>query len=209
MNDLLDQLGRLAGPAPEADDATVAADLRRGRVALRRRRLARSATSGIAALAVAGVATAVVVGGNSGSSTPTASNRSTAPTIRLADYDGTQLPGFEVTKVPTGFVLQGANAYTLDIARPDDQSSVDSFAGKLVVMLLSKDAPFDTSGQQVDVNGHPGYLRHDDGTAILEYSDGTHDVVVQSWSGIGLTDQQVVEFADGVTVTDAAVAGVG
>ena len=76
-------------------------------------------------------------------------------------------------------------------------------------MLQSVDAKTDTSGTRVTVNGHPGYLRGSDSARILEYTDGSHDIVVQDWQNIGLTDDQLVQFASGVTVTAEAQAGRG
>jgi hypothetical protein len=215
MNDLTDQLARLNSAGSPADDATVAADLRRGRRAQRNRRLFRLVTSGVAVVAVGGVAAAVVVNGNPGGS-PSTSDVATAPeatddtALQLVDYTGEQpVPGFEVGKVPEGFVLQAAGPYTLDIARPGDTSDIDSFVGKVVVMLLSKDAKIDTTGTPVTVNGHQGYLVQQDSSTSLEYSDGTHDIVIQEWKDLGLSDDQLVELAEGVTVTAEAQQGVG
>ena len=60
--------------------------------------------------------------------------------------------------VPEGFVLQGANAYSLDIARPDDHTSLGDFRHKLVVMLQSVDATSTPPGKAVEVNGRPGTI---------------------------------------------------
>jgi len=201
MNDLMEDLARLSTPAAQVDDATVAADLRRGRRAQRNRRLTRLVTSGVAVVAVGGVATAVVVGGHDGKA-PEASPRTTHG-MRLADYDGAQLPGFTIAKVPAGFVLQGADGGKLDIARPGDHTPLDSFVGKVVVTLLPTESKVDTKGTPVTVDGRQGYLVRQDSSTSLEYTDGTHEVVVQSWNGIGLTDAQLVELAEGITVTDA------
>ncbi len=46
-------------------------------------------------------------------------------------------------------------------------------------------------------------------TRALRYFQGEHLVVVQVWETIDLTDDQIVELAEGVTVTADAVAGVG
>jgi hypothetical protein len=129
--------------------------------------------------------------------------------IRLVAFHGAQLPGFTVAEVPEGYVLQGATAYSLDIAQPSDNTSLDSFTGKLVVMLQSHDVKMDTNGTPVTVNGHQGYLREGPPATTLEYTDGTHDIVVQSWQNIALTDDQLVQFASGVTVTAEAKAGYG
>ncbi|MGW6376162.1 hypothetical protein ACWFRB_08875 [Rhodococcus sp. NPDC055112] len=49
----------------------------------------------------------------------------------------------------------------------------------------------------------------DEGTRTLHYTDGVHSLLLQAWSGIGLTDAQLVDLAEGVTVTPDAVAPVG
>jgi len=205
MNDLLTRLSALGtSPAP-VDETTVAADVRRGRRALRRRRAARIAAGGVFALAIAGTGTVLTLQSDHGDSQPAG-----AP-LRLVDYTGAQPAGFTVATVPSGFVVQGVNSGSLDITRPDDTSSLDSFVGKIVVMLQSKDAHFRQVGTRVSVHGHPGYIHQERGGAtMLEYVDGRgNDVVVQAWDDLKLTDQQLVQLAEGVTVTSAAQAPVG
>jgi hypothetical protein len=205
MRALTDQLAELSAlPVTDPSEATVQADLQRGRAALRRRRLV-AATAGVALTAALASAASLSYAPRPGSS-----GHSHSPEqVRLVAYNGAQLPGFTVSEVPEGYVLQGATAYSLDIAQPNDRSSLDAFEGKLVVMLQSRDAKTNTSGTPVTINGHPGYLGTSDGARILEYTDGTHDIVVQDWQNIGLTDDQLVQFASGVTVTSTAQAGVG
>ena len=43
----------------------------------------------------------------------------------------------------------------------------------------------------------------------LRYFQGEHLVVVQVWDTIDLTDEQIVELAEGITVTGEVEAGVG
>lgn len=203
MSNVIDQLAGLS-PRPDQSvpDEVVRRDVARGRAALRRRRYRRGITGLGAAAAVAVTATAVIAGQPS----PGPANTG----LDLVAYHGSQLPGFTVGKVPEGFVLQGSNPFSLDIARPDDHSSLDDYEGKLVVMLQSKDATGTPTGKAVEVNGHPGTISTEDPSgAQLYYSDGTHDLVIQSWRGLGLTDAELVEFASAVTVTAEAEAGVG
>ncbi|HEX2893278.1 MAG TPA: hypothetical protein VHO29_04660 [Marmoricola sp.] len=205
MNHLVEELGRLGSGAdqPTPEDV-VRRDLLRGRAALARRRARRTVT-GLGTIAATAVLALALTGGESSPS------RHPAPTgLDLVAYTGAQLPGFTVAKVPEGFVLQGANAYSLDIAPRENTTSLDDYRGKLVVMLQSKDATGVPAGKQVEVNGHPGTISTVDPTAKqLYYSDGTHQIVVQSPPEIGLTDAELVEFAAGVTVTAQATAGVG
>ncbi len=51
------------------------------------------------------------------------------------------------------------------------------------------------------VNGQPGRLDTQDGTKILVFKTGAHDVNVQAWADLRFTDQQLIQFAEGVTVT--------
>jgi hypothetical protein len=61
----------------------------------------------------------------------------------------------------------------------------------------------------VSVSGHPGRIDDQDGVLILTYSDGTHNVEVQAWSNIHLSRDQLVQFAEGVTVLPSAQEGHG
>jgi hypothetical protein len=203
MSNVIDQLADLGGATnPPVSDHVVRGDLARGRAALRRRRFRRGLTGLSAAAAVAVAAVAVV--GQQATDTDSGSG------LDLVTYKGAQLPGFTVGKVPEGFVLQGANEYSLDIARPDDTSSLDDFRGKLVVMLQSVDATAAPSGKAVEVDGRPGTISKIDPAATqLYYTDGSHDIVVQSATELGLTDAELVEFARSVTVTTNAQAGRG
>jgi hypothetical protein len=204
MSNVIDQLAGLGGDTDRTvTDETVRGDLTRGRAALRRRRFRRGLTGLTATAAVAVVAVAALSG-------PQAADTGSDSGLDLIAYDGAQLPGFTVGKVPEGFVLQGANSFSRDIARPDDDTSLDAYEGKLVVMLQSKDATGTPAGKAVEVDGRPGTISKVDPAAVqLFYSDGSHDIVIQSWSDLGLTDEELVEFASSVTVTSAAEAGVG
>jgi hypothetical protein len=225
--DHLESLGRSAAAAPE--QTTVDADLRRGRGALKRRRR-HQGTAGIAAAAVLAVAgVAVWAGTGNREETRHASDRTTnstartsppaqthntistrpahpgahRPRVRLVAYTGAQPAGFTVTEIPAGYVLQGAQPTTLDIARPSNHASIDSFVDKVVVSLQSTDGTTPSTGTKVTVNGQPGVINVQDGVHTLSYRDGSHEVQVQAWSNIHLTDDQLVTFADGVTVTSA------
>lgn len=212
MTDLETRLRELRVPTVPASDEVVHADVVRARRALQRRRLARRGSGGVAVAAAAVLAAVVVSGqsGGTGSRPDIADHAPSSAGVRLVDYTGVQRPGFTVAKVPAGFVLQGATPYALDIARADDHSGLNVFKGKLVVMLQSKDVTFRHTGHPVSVHGTTGYLRTEKGGATaLEYLDGSHDVVVQAWANLGLTDAQLVEFANGVTVSHNARATVG
>ena len=203
MSNAIDQLAGLGTDVEQpAPDDIVRRDLLRGRAALRRRRFRRGVT-GLGATAAIAVAAVAVTAGQ-----PSPGPASTG--LDLVAYTGTQLPGFTVGKVPEGFVLQGSNSYSLDVARPDDRTSLDDYRGKLVVILQSKDQGSIPEGKAVEVNGRPGTIsKFDPAAAQLYYSDGNHEIVIQAATELGLTDEELVEFADSVTVTAEAQAGVG
>lgn len=220
MTDVLDRLARLDSEhstTQSPTDATVTADLARGHAALARRRRTTAALAGVGLTLTLGAGLGGVVAVQHGDDGQVAvaphGSSPRSERIALVDYHGTQPQGFEVAKVPDGFTAQGSNAFSFTVAPLGDTSSPDDFQGKLVVMLESRSAPPNKAeGQQVSVGGAPGWIRTDpDGLAkTLEYFDAEgHDVVVQMWRTVGLTDQQLVEFADGITVTAEAQAGVG
>jgi hypothetical protein len=216
MTDLLNRLARLDGSAPAPGEDVVAGDLARASTAQARRRR----TAG----AVAGVGLTLALGGGLGIAAVVGSEDTTAPpvtrpadpgekeatTIDLVAYEGEQPEGFEVAVVPEGFFAQGSDPYVFTVAREGDTSDPLGFEDKLVVMLESKSkAPGDIEGDPVTVGGKPGGIRSSPEAVTLEYQDGDFDVVVQMWRSVGLTDDQLIEFAKGVTVTDDAQAGVG
>lgn len=250
MNDVLERLAALHTDSPHADPAAVAGDLARGRRALARRRKARGATA-VAVLAVAGVA-----------GTTLAARAPSGTDLDLVAYDGRQLPGFTVEKVPEGFVLQGASSHSLAVARPDNRTTIDDFEDKIVVMLEPTESVDDRAAASpeekpvkvtregdrmriefsdgrvrfvegdtlsssdllggdpaprpsfridpFEVDGDAATLRtNPDSVKVLEYEHGDVTVVVQMWSGLGLTDAELREFADGIAVTDEAQVSVG
>jgi hypothetical protein len=218
-----DPMTRLAalhdGPPAAVDDAAIASDLCRGRDARVIRRRRRAGAAGAAALGVVAVSSlsyALASGGSSRAPqavaphtvvTHTPGKETSTPAFQLTAYRGRQLPGYTVKQVPSGYVLQGVSGSVLDIAESGDHSSLDSFDGKLVVMLNDHAGP--ATGTLVSVSGHPGRIDDQDGVLVLTYSDGTHNVDVQSWSNIHLSRDQLVQFAEGVTVLPSAQVGHG
>ena len=131
--------------------------------------------------------------------------------VRLVAYTGEQPNGFVVDQVPDGWYIQDPEhpRYSLTVAPIGDTSHPDAFVGKLVVFLLG-DAPL-PDGDPVTVNGRPGVVTHQDAadTLTYEYPDGRY-VQVQAWrSALHWSNEQLVEFAEGVEVTSDAKPGVG
>ncbi|NLT57100.1 MAG: hypothetical protein GXX79_21570 [Actinomycetales bacterium] len=188
--------GRAVDPAP---------DLARGRARLHRRRTA--VLSGTAAVAVTlGVAP---LAANLGNAPPTsgheASTRSTTASlepIALVAYTGEQAPGYRVAEVPQGWVVQGGDAYKLTIGlEGTEDTEPDSFLGKIVVMLQSRDAGEPTGGVAQPVDGRPGWLVVEGPTQMLTYRDADGRwMVVQAPVSLGWDGARLARFAAGVEV---------
>jgi hypothetical protein len=211
------------GPHP-LQPVDPAADLMRGRRLLRRRRAVRA--GGFAATAAACVAVAAVAlgGGNAATGAPPAAGgdqpASTAPqapatgelrSIALVAYDGRQVPGYRVAEVPRGWEVQGGNAFALTIGpRGAADQEPNSFAGKLVVMLQSRDAGVPDVGASQPVDGRPGRLDVQGDTQILTYQRADDRwVVIQAPTSLGWDGDRIARFATGVEVLDNAEPGVG
>lgn len=219
----LTELGERLTRAPSED--TVAADLARGRAALRRGRLRLGGTLSAAALVIGGTAGYLAV-----SAQPAARQQhhpatsagqqhhpaASAPVkIRLADYSGQQPHGFNVASVPQGFHLQtqASNASSFVLAPPSADKQPDSFVGKLVV---TAEAGSDLGhwksfgDRSVTVHGTQGRIG-DQGDATQLWFGVGHGIVVdvQAWDSIGLTPRQLIAFAGGVTTTSTLQLGHG
>lgn len=221
MSDLNHRLSGLL-EEPATTDLTVAEDLRRGRTA-RLRRTVRMATATVAVLAVAGVGAAITLdrepaaphaGGPAGVETATGTPAENTPAatqttegIDLVAWTGEQPAGFRVAVVPEGFVLQGASESVLSIARPDDTTDIYNFENKIVVTLDANG--MEPHGEPVQVGDYQGWLHKDGATQMLTVQRGDQRLEVQAWGGLGLSDEQVLEFAQGVTITEDAVGSVG
>lgn len=233
ITELFKQVAPSADAEPTAE--TVDADLDRGRQALfrdhRRRTIRRSmaATATVAAAAVIAVVVAQV-GGGSGAAHPqnatlgpqtaepaggqpsvVKTHHKTTP-IRLVGYNGKQLAGFTVDKVPAGWFLSTSTQFALLIdPNGDKDNNPDAFEGKLAVLTQSSDVHSLPKGTHVTVNGQPGVVT-DQGKygESLTYNDPAgFGVVIQAPAPLHWSDQQIVSFAEGVHVTSDAVPGRG
>ena len=213
VKDLL-ELALADGHGPDPDQAVdPAADVARGRSLVRRRRLA--AGGGVAAAAAVGVLLPVIVhvaGHPATASPPTRPSVSTTPvskspgSIALVAFTGQQPPGYQVAEVPSGWVVQGGNEFALVMApQGDPDTSIDSYQGKLVVMLQSRDASPPTRGVSDPVNGLPGFLDVQGDTQILIFqrTDGRW-VVIQAPTSLRWDAAKLAQFASGVQVLDNA-----
>ena len=221
MTDLRDHFDEIAGPIPAVSDDQAEADLTRGRRALRRRRIVQSVAG--SAFGVAALAAAIAVA----TSTPTApadDRVTTTASVQLVAYKGEQPQGFTVDKVPDGWFIQASERGHLLLA-PEKTKDTDknSFAGKIAIMLESKDQNGPgREGKKVEggvlLKSLPGQTP--DGTVPpapggdtgwqlwLRQPSGIW-LIVQVWQGLGLSESQIVELGAGVHVHEGAQQGVG
>lgn len=215
IHELLDRTARSAAGPPSTE--TIEADLLRGRTAMARRRRRRAIALPIAGtFGLAVLAGTTFVAGDIGRTgqipAPPASSTRHVSGIQLVAYKGDQLDGFIVEQVPDGWYLQGSSQARLTIAPKGDKGSPDNFVGKLVVMLISADAPQQLpDGEPVKVGEYDGVITRDPDNINLFYKDGNGRIVeIQAWhERLGWSSAELIRFAEGVTVTADAVAGVG
>jgi hypothetical protein len=232
VNDLKDLLELALSDVPGRDvRVDPAADLARGRRLLRRRRQRLAGLAGVTAAVLCGVLVPLALQGSAPSHHPApaavASSRpqpahsqagqSAAPDkqsrqIKLVAWVGTQPPGYQVAWMPKGWVVQGSTPFALVMAPPNDKDkSPDSYSGKLVVMLQSRDAtapPSDWANQPV--NGREGKFDVQADTQILTFKNASGQwVVIQAPVSLGWDRAELAKFAGGVQVLAAAQQGRG
>jgi hypothetical protein len=229
MHDAQDILRNLSVAADQTDPAVVAADVARGQRAQSRRRRQRFAVTG----AFVAVAAAAAVGvsqfgqpagtpnraGTSVGQVPVPGNSSPAG-LQLVAYRGEQPTGFKVSTVPDGWVVVASNrsGFVVEpadrVELPGEEQGPFSLEGRMMVSLQGQSHfPPESPVKKVDVNGRSGELGHPleapgklSDTRWLFFPDASgRQVQVQVPAEVNLSDEQVVDFANGVTVTDKAV----
>ncbi|PZS27194.1 MAG: hypothetical protein DLM59_16850 [Pseudonocardiales bacterium] len=220
MTDLHTMLTRAGRPGAAVPNDVVDADVARGQRALTRRRMRRGGTR-VALVAAAAVGAIVLVNqpGAPSAQAPPAAGRAArtvvppqARPIKLVDYTGRQPDGYTVDSVPAGWEIQGVNDFVLTIgAVGDPDKNVDSFVGKLVVMLASTDETPLTTGTRVVVGAGTGLVSRDDpATALLSFRDAAgHWIDVQVPAALHWTDAQIGAFGGAVHVNATAQPGHG
>ena len=233
VNDVKDLLelalsdGHAPAPGQPCDPA---ADLARGR-RLRRRRQRLACLAGVAAAVLCGVLVPLALHGSGTATgqTAAAAASSTRPQpsqarpqsvaaepqsrqSKLVAWKGTQPPGYRVSWMPKGWVVQGSSPYALVIAPPEARDkNPDSYIGKLVVMLQSRDAtapPADWASQPV--NGRPGKFDVQGDTQILTFRIASGQwVVIQAPVSLGWDSAELAKFGGGVQVLVTAQQGRG
>jgi hypothetical protein len=209
MMELHDRLDRLAGPAAPATEEQATADLARGRRALRRRRTVKGAATGVFAVAAAVAALAY-----GAASRPGPAPHPAVATAALVAYKGEQPQGYTIDKVPAGWEIQGDNSSVLTIAPLNAKDKDPSyFAGKIAVMLQSKDQHGTPPGTLIQVGNKPAIMdatSNPPNTKILYVRQPTGIyLIVQLWDARGWTDAAIAEFAAGIHVLPNAQQGIG
>jgi hypothetical protein len=229
VNGLKDLLELALRDVPDRDARVdPAADLARGRRLLRRRRQRLAGLAGVTAAVLCGVLVPLALQGSAprqhsapaavASSRPQPSHSESGQTaapahqVKLVAWVGTQPPGYQVAWMPKGWVVQGSTPYALVMAPPNDKDkSPDSFIGKLVVMLQSRDAtapPANWANQPV--NGRQGKFDVQGDTQILTFKNASGQwVVIQAPMSLGWDSAELAKFAGGVQVLAAAQQGRG
>jgi hypothetical protein len=213
MTDVRELLDTAAGEPAAPTPDVVSSDLRRGRLALRRRRGLR-ATSGMAlagAAAIVGLAVIPHLGGDS-----TSGRTVTAPAGTSANAGVALVPWSQsaVAKpispslVPEGWTVSG-NEFALVLSQPGVTTSPDDFQEKLVAMLAG-DTTAAPDAQPVTVGDEHGTISREGDTTILLFplADGRL-MDVQAPQSLRWDTATLVQFAEGLAVSADAQTGRG
>jgi hypothetical protein len=210
---LLSTLGDTSASEP-TDEAVVAADVVRGHRALLRRRRHWVVGSSVVAVAAVAVVTANVAssGGDRVPSVAVQQHSATqqTPQVRLVAYTGAQPAGFTVDTVPAGWRVVSSDINDFVAVPPGTvvkSADVRLTSGIAVLLQGASHLPSGSSATTVTVNGKAAQwgLTRDKAVKWLMFSDAAgHQVLVQVPIALGLTTDQIVRFADGITVTGAA-----
>jgi hypothetical protein len=168
-----------------------------------------------------------------------AAGASNKVTLRLVAYKGAQAEGFTVDTVPEGYFIQTNDKSSLLLApnrAKNPGPNVDPskapvydpqmFVDKIGVFLQSRDYRGPSGGKPVKVGDHNGVLVKskmgmtpegpipppadgDTGWQIFVGQPRGVYLVVQFWSGLGLSKDQMIEIAAGVHVHADALRAVG
>lgn len=225
MINLQDGLAQIAGPGAEPTREQVAADLARGQRALRRRRTVQAAAGSAFTVAAIAAAFAFTAGPSASTTTPeakapiagTVTADTTTPAFALIAYKGKQPDAFTVAQVPAGYVVQGVTESSLTVGREGmADKNPNSFVGKVAVMLQSVDENGKIPGtpERVTVGDREGLFvkrpgTEGDGVTLFIEQPSGMNLEIQVWDGVGWTRDQIVAFAEGVTVNANAKPGHG
>jgi hypothetical protein len=213
MTNVRELLDTAAGEPAAATPDVVTADLRRGRLALRRRRGVRGASVLLAASAAVALGLAVVpnLGGDDTTRQTIIAPAGTSanPGVDLVPWDAGAAPKpISPSLVPEGWTVSG-NEYALVLSPPGVTTSPDDFRGKLVAMLAG-DSTAASGARPVTVGGEHGTVSREGDTTILLWplADG-RGMDIQAPQSLNWDTATLVRFAEGLTVTADARASRG
>jgi hypothetical protein len=157
--------------------------------------------------AAGGIAWFTSAGSNGGHHIPTDANPPVPLKVKLVDYVGQEPRGFHLGIIPQGYDLdlQASTPYEVVIAPSGDtDKDPDSFVGK--VAITAEDASEYGSlsplgNQSVTVDGNPGRVGDDGAATQVWWRVGSLIIDVQCWDSIGLTHDQLINFASSVSTT--------
>jgi hypothetical protein len=218
--DLHTRLQQFGGPIEAAPEETVAADVSRGRRAVRRRRAVQAV--GGSTFAVAGIMAALAFtgapgGGPGATSPPPAVARDAGSALTLVRYSGPQPAYFTIDKVPEGFFIQKDYYGGLTIApvsarnpAPDVDPSKSpmydpqSLEGKIAVYLEQKEYRGEVAGERITVGGFPAVL-HPIGPTWQLIMTVHPDVYATLQFDVPLSREQILELGAGLHVHQDAI----
>jgi hypothetical protein len=220
--DTIDRLRQMHAPTAPVGDEIVQQDVSRGQAAVQRTRRRQAwAAGGIGGLALA----AVIAGSVLANTLPTSDiqalptsdpiSGTTQPVMELVSYTGAQPDGFHLGKIPAGFAIESSDEDTLILSPLGEgaASSTEGPAGYTGKIVISKNGTFDYSKdlREVTINGQPARIALTDDVepaTEVQFVTGDHTVNIQIWSSLHLTDEQIVDFAQSITVTgDPTISG--
>jgi hypothetical protein len=196
MTDLETLLERSVDHHVEVD---VAADVRRGRSALRRRRLSVGAGAAVVLLVIGG-ATTRLVPSSLRSAQPAHTATATVPA-----------GAFEIPPPPPGWSVWQATDSDVVIAPdgtpPPDPEVGARVMGKLAISFLDGSLESPASGPTIEYDGRTFYDNETGGPATQVGVRVSHStwLVLQEAPTLHWTVQQMIEYLDGVVVTPRAI----
>lgn len=222
--DTIERLRRMAPPTGPVGEDVVQQDVFRGRAAVTRAHRRQAwAASGIGGLALA----AVIAGGIILPSTQVARDTLAAPTsgthpvtvepvMQLVSYAGAQPDGYHLGKVPSGFTVETSDGDNLILAPTgDNAASLPNGTGgysNRIVISQQDTFGYEEDRRDVIINGKPALIALSEGdepATEVQFDTGDHSVSIQIWNTIELTDQQIIDFAQNITVTGNPTTFVG
>jgi len=218
--DLHTRLESFGGPVDPASAQDIAADLERGRRAVRRRRGVQAVAGsafGVAALAAAFTFV------NAGSAPDAVPGRAPAVAeaspgrLALVDYRGPQPRNFTVDKAPDGFFIQNDDEGGLTIAPvavqhpgpgvdPSQDPMYDprDLTGKIGIYLETKEYRGELTGEKLTVAGHESVL-HSVGPTRQLVMSVSPEVYATVQVDVPLSREQILELGAGLHVHREAI----